>query len=106
MDTLDLAIIGAVALAAFGGYRLGLLARATSWVGMELGVCVGFKLLPEVINLFTDSDASSPLGITLMVLIAGAFIGQALGLLVGLRIHAIIPLGPLRVADRAGGAAL
>jgi S1-C subfamily serine protease len=104
MDALDLAILGAIAAAAFGGYRLGLLARAASWIGMTLGLFVGFKLLPEVIKLFDDPDSSSRLGITLMVLIAGAFIGQAVGLLVGMRIHAIIPLGPLRIADKTGGA--
>jgi S1-C subfamily serine protease len=104
MDALDLAIIGAIALAALGGYRLGLLARAASWVGMALGLFAGFKLLPEVIKLFDNPDASSRLGITLMVLIAGAFMGQALGLLVGMRIHAIIPFGPLRIVDKTGGA--
>lgn len=104
MDALDLGILGAIALAALGGYRLGLLARAASWVGLTLGLFIGFKLLPQVIHLFDNPDASSRLGITLMVLIAGAFIGQALGLLVGMRIHAIIPFGPLRIADKTGGA--
>ena len=104
MDALDLVMLAAVALAAFGGYRLGLLARAASWIGMTIGLYVGFKLLPSAIHAFNGPDASTRLGITLAVLIAGAFIGQALGLLVGLSIHRFIPLGPLRMADRAGGA--
>jgi S1-C subfamily serine protease len=104
MDALDLAIIAAVALAALGGYRLGLLARAASWVGMVLGLYVGFKLLPNVIDLFNGPDPSTRLGITLFVLIAGAFIGQAVGLLVGMRIHRLVPFGPLRLADKTGGA--
>ena len=104
MTELDLAILGGVALAAFGGYRLGLLARATSWIGMVLGLYLSFKLLPRVIDLFNGPDASSRLGITLAVLIAGAFIGQAFGLLVGMRIHRILPIGTLRLADKAGGA--
>lgn len=101
---LDLAIIVAVILAALGGYRLGLLARAASWVGMVLGLYVSFKLLPNIIEWFDDPDPSSRLGITLMVLIAGAFIGQALGLIVGMRVHRFLPHGPLKIADKAGGA--
>ncbi|HZN12847.1 MAG TPA: MarP family serine protease [Acidimicrobiales bacterium] len=104
MNALDLAILGAIALAALGGYRLGLLARAASWVGMVAGLYLSFQLLPEVINLFNGPDASSKLGITLVVLIAGAFVGQAVGLLVGMRIHRFIPIGPLRLADKTGGA--
>jgi S1-C subfamily serine protease len=104
MDTLDLAILGALVLAAMGGYRLGLLARASSWVGMVLGLYAAFRLLPSVIGLFNNPDPSSRLGITLMVLIGGAFLGQAVGLVVGMRIHRFIPMGPLRLADKAGGA--
>jgi S1-C subfamily serine protease len=104
VDSLDFAIVAAIALAGFGGYRLGLLARATSWIGMGLGLFAGFKLLPEVIKLFDEPDPSSRLGITLMVLIVGAFVGQAIGLVVGMRIHRILPIGPLRLADKTGGA--
>ena len=104
MNVLDLAILGAIALAVLGGYRLGLLARAASWVGMVLGLWLAFQLLPNVINMFDDPDPSGRLGITLMVLIAGAFLGQAVGLIVGMRIHRFIPFGPLRIADKAGGA--
>ncbi|MBA3652909.1 MAG: MarP family serine protease [Actinobacteria bacterium] len=104
MNALDLGIIVAIVLAALGGYRLGLLARAASWVGMAIGLYVGFNLLPNVIELFHEPDSSSRLGITLMVLIAGAFTGQALGLVVGMRVHRFIPHGPLKVADKFGGA--
>jgi S1-C subfamily serine protease len=103
VNALDIGILVAVAAAALGGYRLGLLARAASWVGMLLGLYVAFQLLPRVIDLFTSPDPSSRLGIALAVLIAGAFVGQAVGLLVGMRIHRIIPVGPLRIADKTGG---
>ncbi len=104
MNGLDLAILGAIVLAALGGYRLGLLARATSWIGMVLGLYLGFRLLPRVIELFNGPDPSSRLGITLAVLLVGAFLGQAFGLLLGMRIHRVLPLGPLKLADKVGGA--
>ena len=104
MNLLDFAILVAITLAALGGYRLGLLARAASWIGMVAGLYISFKLIPNVIDLFNDPDPSSRLGITLMVLIGGAFIGQAVGLIVGMRIHQFLPLGPLKVADKTGGA--
>ena len=71
---------------------------------MVLGLYLGFKLLPNVIDLFNGPDPSSRLGITLAVLLVGAFIGQAFGLLVGMRIHRVLPLGVLKTADKTGGA--
>jgi len=38
--------------------------------------------------------------------VGGAFVGQAVGMLVGARLHGGIPMGPLRSADRGVGAAI
>ena len=40
------------------------------------------------------------------MLLGGAFLGQAIGLLIGMKIHHFIPLGPLRAVDDAIGAAV
>ena len=44
--------------------------------------------------------------LAVLVLLGGAFAGQALGLMAGLRIHRVLPIGPIRLVDRSVGAAL
>ena len=92
--------------AAIGGYRLGLLARAVSWLGMAGGLIVAARLLPGIIRLerVQNADPVSRLLLATVVLLGGAFLGQALGLVLGARLHGTIPLGPLRLTDRVAGA--
>lgn len=103
MNLLDLVIVSMAVTAAVGGYRLGLIARALSWTGMALGVVLAARLLPSAIGRFEGSDPSGRLLIAVAVLLAGAFVGQALGLIIGSRLHVAIPDGG-RIVDRAGGA--
>jgi S1-C subfamily serine protease len=44
------------------------------------------------------------LAVAVIVLVGGAMIGQGLGLVLGYRLHHILPLGPLRTVDRVIGA--
>ena len=105
-DLLD-AVIAVVALsAAVGGFRLGFLARVVSWIGLAAGLVIAARLLPTVINIFRNSNPTGKLLVAALVLRGGAFIGQAIGLLVGARAHGVIPFGPLRTFDDAVGAAV
>ena len=106
MDVFDLVIIVVAATAVLGGYRLGFLARAVSWCGLAIGLVVGARLLPNIINRVQNADPVGRLLVATLVLLGGAFIGQALGLVIGARLHAVIPIGPLRTADRVVGGAL
>lgn len=106
MDALDIGIILAAVFAALGGYRLGLLARAASWVGLSAGLVVAARLLPWVVRAVDQSDPATRLLLAAAVLMGGAFVGQGLGLLIGWRIHKFLPGGPLRQLDRVGGAVL
>jgi S1-C subfamily serine protease len=91
--------------AAIGGYRLGLLARVASWVGLALGIAVGSLVLPPVLRGLGEASPPQLLFVTVGVLLGTAFVGQALGLLVGARLHATLPPGAaLRSADRTAGA--
>lgn len=90
--------------AAFGGYRLGLLARVTSWIGMALGVFVGALLLPPVLRAVADGSDAQLLMVTIGVLLGTAFLGQALGLWVGSQLHLALPGESVRAADRGAGA--
>jgi len=105
VNALDLFIILAGATAAFGGYRLGFVARAASWLGLAIGLFVSARLLPTIIDWLEDIDQVQLLFVAAAVLIAGAFLGQAAGLLIGARLHLRLPVGGARQADRVAGAA-
>lgn len=101
---LDLLIIVFALLAAVGGYRMGFVARATSWIGLAIGLAVAARFVPNIVDAVHFDQASSRLLVAAAVLVGGAFLGQALGLVVGSQIHRVIPIGPLRLADRCVGA--
>jgi len=107
VNLLDLLIVVAVAGAGAVGYRLGFLARATSWIGLAIGLYVGARLLPSAIELIgSGADNLSRLLVAVVVLMGGAFLGQALGLLAGSRLRTALPPGPLRGVDKGIGALL
>ena len=107
MNLLDLLILVACVAAAVGGYRLGFLARATSWLGLVVGIYVAARLLPSAVELVGDgADPFIRLLVAVVVLIGGALLGQGLGLLAGSRLHMALPPGPLRGLDKGVGAFL
>lgn len=95
----------AVASAAVGGYRLGFLARVSSWIGLALGLFVAAWLAPIVLDYF---DAGVPE--TRLVVAVGLFLiissaGASLGAVVGVSIRRLLPPGTgLRQIDRVAGA--
>jgi S1-C subfamily serine protease len=103
MDTLDIVVLILAALAAIGGYRMGFVARAASWIGMGLGIVLAIKLLPSLTA--SEVDARRLLLLGLVVVFAGAILGQLLGLVVGAQLRMVIPSGNAQAVDRAGGAA-
>jgi S1-C subfamily serine protease len=106
VDLLDVAIAAVALMAAVGGFRLGFLARVVSWIGLALGLVVAARFLPSVIDAFENADPIGKLLVAALVLLGGAFLGQALGLIIGAKAHHFIPLGPLRTLDDAVGAAV
>ncbi|MDP1792722.1 MAG: MarP family serine protease [Acidimicrobiales bacterium] len=106
MNQLDLILALMVGAAALGGYRLGFLARVTSWLGLGIGVIIASRFLPTALRALSSSDTAYRASVAVLVLLGGAFAGQALGLMAGLRIHKVLPLGPIRMIDRGVGGAL
>jgi S1-C subfamily serine protease len=104
VNLLDLVIIVLAIAAAWGGYRLGFLARAVSWIGLGLGIYIAARFLPALIRRFNPADPAERLLVAFVVLIGGALIGQAVGLVAGARLHRALPLGPIRDVDRGVGA--
>ncbi|MBI2710757.1 MAG: MarP family serine protease [Actinobacteria bacterium] len=106
MNTLDLLIVVALVAGAVGGYRLGLLTRATSWIGMGLGLFAAARLLPRIVDRSATPSADRPglAMIGLVVLVGGAFVGQAIGLVIGSRLSLAVSSRRGRTVDAAGGA--
>lgn len=106
MSALDLLLLGLVVIAIVGGFRIGFLARVASWLGLVVGFYIAVRLTPMVLQRFDPEEAPVRLLIVAAVLVTGAFLGQALGLLAGSQIRRFLPFGGVRTADRvAGGAA-
>ncbi|HET6963804.1 MAG TPA: MarP family serine protease [Acidimicrobiales bacterium] len=106
MDGLDIIILAAAVFAAVGGYRLGFLGRAVSWLGLAVGFYLAVRLLPPVLRGFHQSSATTLLVVAVVILVGGAMVGQALGLLAGSQLHRALPIGPARMLDRVVGAAV
>jgi len=105
VNLLDLLILVAVTAAGVGGYRLGFLTRVTSWIGLAAGLYAGARVLPSAVELLGgDADTTSRLLAAVVVLIGGAFLGQALGLVAGSRLRMALPPGPVRGIDKGVGA--
>ncbi|HVT76341.1 MAG TPA: MarP family serine protease [Acidimicrobiales bacterium] len=106
MNQLDLIVIVMLLAAALGGWRLGFLARVFSWLGLGVGVYLASQLLAPALRAISSSDPGYRAAVAVLILLGGAFAGQALGLMAGLRIHRVLPIGPIRLVDRSVGAAL
>jgi S1-C subfamily serine protease len=106
VNVLDVALLAFIAFATIGGYRLGLVMRAASWIGLALGIIVAAHFAPQVIGGFSDDPGSSANRwlIAAGLFLGAAFAGQALGLLIGSSFHRVVLPGPLRQLDRIGGA--
>jgi S1-C subfamily serine protease len=106
VNPLDYGILVVATLAALGGWRVGFLARVFSWLGMGVGVYFAVRYLPNVVKFFNVSGSVARIALAMVVLLAGAFVGQAIGLMVGARLHSVLPFGGARTLDRVVGAAL
>lgn len=106
MNSLDLFVLIAALGAALGGYRVGFIARVFSWLGMAGAVYLAARLLRPVLEQIEEEGSPTQrLLIVLGSLLAAAFIGQAVGLVVGRKLHVALPFGGARQADRAAGGA-
>ncbi|MFN0029324.1 MAG: CvpA family protein [Acidimicrobiales bacterium] len=88
MNLLDLVIVLAALGAGLGGYRLGLLTRATAWAGMVLGIMAAARVAPGLNRRFGGLDPNRALLLSGLALLSGAFLGQLVGQLVGQQLRA------------------
>jgi len=103
---LDVVLVFVAISAAMAGYRLGFVARATSWAGLALGVTVGALVLPSLLRHLQGSSDVTVALVAIAALAGSALLGQALGLVLGTRLHFALPDGPVRRVDQVVGALL
>jgi len=105
VNWLDLVVIAALLLSGYAGLRLGLAARALSWIGLAVGVVVDVIFVDDVANLLQSaSPRTRLLGAAIFVFLV-AVIGQTLGLTLGSVVNRHLPFGgPVRSLDRVAGA--
>jgi S1-C subfamily serine protease len=103
VNLLDVILILMIVTAVVGGYRLGFLARATSWIGLAIGVVAASYFLPGLAGSLQGYEPASRFLVAAGIFIGAAFLGQAVGLIIGSSLHHALPLGPLRHVDRAAG---
>jgi S1-C subfamily serine protease len=103
VNVFDILVVIVAVSAAVGGYRLGFVARATSWFGLGLGVLAGALLLPEVLPRMHNARDGTIALVAIGLLVGAALVGQALGLVLGSRLHQELPMGAARHTDQVAG---
>jgi S1-C subfamily serine protease len=106
VNDFDIGVLVAAGLAAIGGWRMGFLARVFSWVGLGAGIYFAVRYLPTIVAFFQVSGSVARVALAIAVLLVMAFLGQGLGLMVGSRLHSVLPFGGARALDRLVGALL
>src|SRR5687768_16804491 len=70
---------------------------------MVVGIGIAARIAEPVLERMDEADDARRLLTAAGLLLGGAFLGQALGLVIGSRLHHSLPEGSARTADRTGG---
>jgi S1-C subfamily serine protease len=106
VNVLDLLIVVVLVSAVGGGWRLGLLTGATSWILLVQSLVAATLVLPAVVTTVGGQDPGLRLMVGIALFVTAGFAGQQAGLVLGRRFHrALLPEdGPARRWDRVAGA--
>jgi S1-C subfamily serine protease len=103
MSLVDLALIALALVFAFTGFRQGLLVSATSFLGFLGGAVLGAQLSGPVADRL-DSTPVTRVFAALVVVLAGALLGQLLAGAVGRAVRSRVTWEPAEVFDSVAGA--
>lgn len=108
MNVLDLLIAILLVTSVGGGWRLGLLTGATSWVLLIQSLVLATLLLPPVATTLGGEDPGLRLMVAALLFVTAGFAGQRVGVVLGSHFRrAMLPEdGPTRRWDKVAGAAL
>ena len=103
MNLFDVLIVGLVVAGIVGGYRLGMVTRVASWIGMFLGLFLAVRLLPWILERLPRSGGVTSFAVVVGVLLFLAFLGQGIGLWLGSALRPVGDDGTVTVVDRVLG---
>ena len=101
LTLVDWIALGLIALAAFSGYRRGLIASGLSLAGLVAGAYVGSRIAPRLLH-GGASSAWTPIA-ALAGAIVGALLLQAVAGVLGSFLRGGLKLTPFRLLDSLGG---
>lgn len=101
MNNIDIAILVVLGLAAFNGWRRGLVVSLFSIAGAAVGAYVG----QGFISKFADPSATDVVKVGVIVggLAISASIGSSIGSFIGRRLRSVYKWTPLGLVDNFGG---
>ena len=103
MSLVDLVLIGLALLFALSGFRQGLLVSVTSIVGFLGGAVLGAQLAGPVADR-VDGSSVTRVFAALVVVLAGALLGQILAGAIGRAVRSRVTWEPAKVVDSIAGA--
>jgi S1-C subfamily serine protease len=102
-DLLDLILLVVVAAFAVSGYRLGFIVGLLSFAGFMVGGALGAGFGPRIARAISHTLAGQAVT-AVVVLIAAAALGMALGSTIGVAFRSRVTWRPAAVVDAIGGA--
>lgn len=105
-NVVDVVVFVIAVVAAFRGWRLGLLGQVFELGGGFAGLLLGLVLGPRIASAFTNRPGLQGAVISLVVLFVAVSIGQTLGYILGHRFGALARRARLGIPDAVLGAAL
>src|SRR4051794_18116099 len=105
MSLVDLVLIALALLFAFSGFRQGLMVSATSFLGFFGGAVLGAQLSGPVADRIDGSNVTRVFA-ALVVVLAGALLGQILAGSAGRALRRRVTWEPAKVVDSVAGAVL
>lgn len=101
MNWVDALVIGLALIAVVAGARQGMVTALASLAGVLIGLLVGFKVAPILVDQF--SSAVTKVAFTLAILVLLVALGETLGVLVGRAIRDRMHIESIRRVDSALG---
>ncbi|MQA33949.1 MarP family serine protease [Modestobacter roseus] len=103
MSLVDVALIVLAMVFALSGFRQGLIVSATSFVGFFGGAVIGAQLSGPIADELAGSSVTRVF-VALVVVLAGALLGQLLAGVVGRAVRTRVTWEPAKVLDSVAGA--
>lgn len=102
-NVLDLAILVALVVAFAGGWQLGFVTRATSWLGLTVGLYAGARVMPWIVDRLSGAHPGRVFLTLGVVLLALGSAGLLVGLVIGNRLRRVVSGAEVHTVDHIGG---